>query len=516
MRSLFKLLRRTRRRISNFFRSFRRFFSYRITTVKRVVKHYPFVSVLVTLLLVFVLIVLGDRLRKPKEDEKGNGQVVKTVNVYRIGSVPKVTVSGKLEKSHVVTIIAQSAGVVQKINVKPGQDVSAGTALISLSSNYQGAVMPAVQRQLASKSYEFQKENLLLQKDLIGRNRDVANKSDENSDKLREISRESRNITQDTINVSRDSLKTVESLIEFYKQSTTPTLTDAATDENILLGLNQQRLGLLSGVSAAEQGLRQLNYNESEDNPPAQLSNLQKDFTQKQLDLQEKTLDLNLDIAFLNLRLAQIGESLMFPAAPYRGKIERIFVRPGQTVQPGTPLVVLAGDINTISVVVLVGKQIVQSISPLTESVITVGVQTFRVFPSHIATEPTDGRLFAVTYTLPQIGNGATSKLEKGSQVESTASSRKNEVDGQYVSVEMPVGYSDTNSAFPFIPIDSVFQSQDKSLVFVEENGEAKSREVSLGQVYGRYVEIKEGLGKNDAVLLDRTLIEGDRVEIKN
>ncbi|KKR91360.1 MAG: Efflux transporter, RND family, MFP subunit, partial [Candidatus Roizmanbacteria bacterium GW2011_GWA1_41_13] len=86
----------------------------------------------------------------------------------------------------------------------------------------------------------------------------------------------------------------------------------------------------------------------------------------------------------------------------------------------------------------------------------------------------------------------------------------------QYVSISLPVGFADTNSIIPFIPLESVFQSQDESLVFVNESGTARARKVTLGYVTGRFVEVTDGLQDEDVVLLDRTLIEGDRVTVKS
>jgi multidrug efflux pump subunit AcrA (membrane-fusion protein) len=515
MRRIFKFFKNFSKKLRKWFHAILLFFANQFRRVKKIIKHYPFLSVLAVLLILLVLIIIGNNLRKPGKTEEVNREETKNVSGYQIGSVPRITVNGKIEKSHVVTLVAQSAGIVQKIHIKAGQEVKKGTKIVSLSSNYNGAVMPSVQRQIAATGYQFQKDNINLQKEIIQKNRDIANKSDENTDELQDIAEKSRSVTEEILSVSRDSLQTIDGLIEFYEQMSTSTLTDAATDENVILGLNQQKAGLLNGVAAAESSLRQLDYSGSDENPPAELSNFAREVTQKQLDLQEKTLDLNLEIAALNLRVAQIAESLMFPTAPYAGKIERIFVRPGQSVQPGTPIAVLTGDSSTISVVALVSKDIAQSISPVTESVITVGDLSFNLYPSHIATEPTDGRLFAIMYTLPQIGEGAKSIIEKGMLVESTGSS-KHSVDGQFISISVPVGYADTPSSFPFIPIDSVFQSQDKSLVFIEENGLAVSREITLGIVYGRYVEVQSGLEKDDTILLDRTLIEGDPVQVTN
>ena len=238
--------------------------------------------------------------------------------------------------------------------------------------------------------------------------------------------------------------------------------------------------------------------------------------TLKQLDLQEKTLDMNLEIARLNVQIASILESLMYPASPFSGRVERIHVKVGQSVNPGDPIATIASNAGQVTVVALVSKDIVQSISKIEPSIITTGDESFEITPLHVSSEPTDGRLFAVVYLLPQLGPASQSMMLKGGEVSSSATPAGGSTDGQYVSVSMPVGFTDTNSIIPFIPLESVFQSEDESIVFVNENGIARARKVDLGYVTGRFVEVTDGLGKDDIVLLDRTLIEGDGVEVVN
>jgi len=71
------------------------------------------------------------------------------------------------------------------------------------------------------------------------------------------------------------------------------------------------------------------------------------------------------------------------------------------------------------------------------------------------------------------------------------------------------------NSILPFVPIDSVYQSNFGSFLYVLENGRAMVREVKLGEVYGQFVMVKEGLLDSDLVILDRSVIEGDKIKVK-
>ena len=86
--------------------------------------------------------------------------------------------------------------------------------------------------------------------------------------------------------------------------------------------------------------------------------------------------------------------------------------------------------------------------------------------------------------------------------------------DGSYVNVDIPVGYPDTLQTIPFVPIDSVFQTQEENIVYVVAGDKAVSRQIELGSVVGKYVEVTSGLTSGDQIILGRNVIEGDKVKI--
>jgi hypothetical protein len=45
------------------------------------------------------------------------------------------------------------------------------------------------------------------------------------------------------------------------------------------------------------------------------------------------------------------------------------------------------------------------------------------------------------------------------------------------------------------------------------KNNKALARKVTLGDVYGEYVEVTQGLYDNDIVILDRNVVAGDSVK---
>jgi hypothetical protein len=65
------------------------------------------------------------------------------------------------------------------------------------------------------------------------------------------------------------------------------------------------------------------------------------------------------------------------------------------------------------------------------------------------------------------------------------------------------------------VPIDIIHQLQDSSYVYVVEDGKAVAKEVQLGVIYGSQVQVLEGLESGQAVIMNRNVIEGDRVIVK-
>ena len=95
-----------------------------------------------------------------------------------------------------------------------------------------------------------------------------------------------------------------------------------------------------------------------------------------------------------------------------------------------------------------------------------------------------------------------------------TESASSSLTDQQYVTVDVPIGYANTNSVIPFIPIDAVYESQNESTVYLVEKNKATARKVEVGQVYGEFVEIISGLKNGDKIILNRNVIAGDKVKV--
>lgn len=447
----------------------------------------PLRSFFITLGIVLALIIIGNIIPKQKQ-EAPNQPLIKKVNLYRIGSAPKITVQAQIRKTGVVQIVAQTGGVINMIHAFEGAKVGRGDQLINIASNYYGGNTASLQRQIAQKQDENMIATFDQQKEIIQKQKDLAGKTDENSDQLRDITGKSREETQRLITLNEQIITALD-----------VTINDPATSTSALATARQTKSSYLAALNQAKSALRVAEYQSAGDKPAAQTADITREITIKQLEIQEKQLALNKEITHLQFLLAQVTEGMYYPSAPFSGVVERVYVKPFDTVTPGTPLMLISQSVDEedpITAVAYVSKDIANNASRLEESILHIEKKSIKIIPTYISTEAVQGNLFAIYFTVPDTFN-------------------KKLIQNGFITVDIPVGHADTSGAAPFIPIDAIYQTRTSAYIFVANQGKAKSKEITLGQVSGEYVAVESGISQNDAVILDRTIIEGDAVEEK-
>ncbi|MEK7517388.1 MAG: hypothetical protein AAB583_02470, partial [Patescibacteria group bacterium] len=391
----------------------------------------PFTSFLIALGFLFIVI-LANSLTAPKVAEIIKEEASKEVEVYRIGKSAKTNVLAQVEKTGVITIAAQTPGIVSYIHVSEGNTVWQGKTLISLASNYAGGNAGSISRKLAALQYQNAKDTHDQQKNLINKQREIAGKSDANSDELRSIIDKSLSETRSLIDLNNSIISAIDdSLSEFDNE-----------------GLKQLKSQFLNGNNLLKSSLRNAEYQAASDKPLAQLSDLQKDVTIGQLDIQLKALDLSLEVGKLQLALAKNAEAAMFPSSPIGAVVQRAYVSPGQSVNPGTPLIKLSGTKKEVNLSAKVPAKFARRASIIEESVIHIGGKKLLLKPDFVSSEATDGQLYTILFTVPKEYHDDLT-------------------DGEYVRIELAIGVPDTGKSMPFIPIDSVFQTLDEAIVYV-------------------------------------------------
>lgn len=446
---------------------------------KWAIKH-PSTAFFGLLLILLTLIALSNFLQTPKNN-KTEEVIIKKVKTFSIGSVPYRTFQAQVEKSGTITIYAQTSGIINHLPVKEGDTINAGKTLVSLASNYFGGNAATVQRQIAAKQYDQVTQTHGWQKEVIGKQREIALDTNTNADQLRSITAKSISETQDLINMY-DVI-----VAELDNQ-----LTATSSPSVALRSSKVQAQQALQGLSAA---LRNSEYQAKDSNPPTLLAQAQRDLTLKQLDIQEKGLDFSLEISGLQLKLAKINEALMYPAAPFTGVVNRVFVKKGQLVNHGQPLVAISSPTSLLKIVALVPAQIAKNISILEPSILTWDNEKIKMQPTHVSTDTAQNGLFAITFAIDQKLNNPPASNE-------------------YIKVSLPIGGIDSLASITFVPLTSVYQTESSHYVMVTKQNLAKAQQVELGRIDGGFVEIKTGLNSGDQVIMDRKVKTGDRVEI--
>lgn len=445
-------------------------------------------------LIVFVaLIIIGNVLRKPAPEAPEKVQSPEIVEVYRLGGDAQVTVTGEIEKSGVVTVVALTPGIVNKINFREGASVSKGTILMNLATNYQGGNASRAQRQIAGVQYQNILDTYETQKTLIAKQKESAEKLDEQSDDLRNLTDDSLSETKNLIDLNSSIISKLDSQLSMLEA-------DPVTNADVILATKQAKSQFLSVQNQVQSGYRQSQYQSSGENAPAELSNLSRELAVNQLDLQLKMLDVTKEISRLQLSLARISEGMMTPASPFRGVVQRVFVKEGQMVNPGTPLAIVSQAVDDpITLVAYVSRDISQKISTTKESDIIVHNETISLKPHFISTDSVADGLYAVYFALP---DSFILKVTDNDHAVVRLNLSPTERASDSVSINQP-----------YIPIDAVHQTANSAYVFVAQNGQAASKKVTLGGVFGSLIQAS-GLSTDDVIILNRDVTQGTRVQI--
>lgn len=449
----------------------------------------PFTSFFSVLAVFFVLMVIGNLLFAPKPESKNAQEAPKQVKIYKLGSAPLVSYQGKIEKSGVIKIVAQMPGIVSAINVTEGQKIDRGTNILSLSTNYQGGNALSLSRQIAQTQYQNAKDTFDTQKDVIAKQREQADKNKDNADLMRQITSQSATDTQALFDLSKTIIDSLNQNI----QNLINTNVGGANDTAILQA-KEQLSQFQSAMVQTGSSYKNLAV-QSSDNASVLASDSYQ-VALKQLDLQQKALETSLEVSRLSYNLALVNEANMYPSSPIAGTVDRVFVKVGDSISPGTTLASISGFNQHAQVLVSVTENIAKNISALEPSILYVGNEEIKMNPSYVSKDATNGVLYSVIFDLD---DSLTSKLT-------------NET---FTNVKIPIGVGDTTNIDPFIPLDSVVQTQEEAFVYIADNkGIAKVKKIFLGQIQGRFVEVLSGLPKEAQVILDRNVIEGDKVKV--
>lgn len=388
-----------------------------------------------------------------------------------------------IENESSTTLVAQTAGPVQKIYPQLGAYVKAGAPIIYQASSYAGGNQATVARQIAQKNLETADISLSNTSELVAQNRQLADLNRDNTQMLAEISGQSLGEMENLIDLIEIQVEELENQI--YQ----------APDPQTQQTLRGQLIGLQANLNQVKAGYRTQRYTSDENRTPTQLSEISRDLVYTQTELQLQTARISREIAALNLQAARISESLSKVSAPYAGTIEAILVNVGDYVNPGTPVARISSKQPVFTLQTNVSGESARLMHGADHLILIINQTEHRISLDHVSSVPVSGGLYRLRATLPAILHDQV-------------------FDGQAVTIRVPVLVDSAPTTQPVIlvPVSSVYITSTERFVYINQESQAISRTVETGKIVGNNIEILSGLAGNEELILSRNVTEGQMV----
>lgn len=210
----------------------------------------------------------------------------------------------------------------------------------------------------------------------------------------------------------------------------------------------------------------------------------------------KETREINLLNAELNFRLETVSDAALKPKALSNGYVQSIAVRKGDYVSPGQALATITNAFGHTILDASVASEVAPFIDMTKEAKITFADGSIvRLVPNYFSASEDTAGMYTIQFTLD-------SEMAKKISVNESPK------------VELPLRF--LHDSVMLVPLDAVYKNSDTATVLVNMNGVAEARNVTLGRVRGNYVEVPNGLEKNDQIILNRFVLAGDSIEVIN
>lgn len=373
-----------------------------IKEIGEFIKKYPMGSFFISLAILLVIIIIGNKIREVKGVEEVEVELMKKVSTIQIKDKQYVNLSGQVEKDGVVTIFSQISGVINKVYVEEGFQIIQGKSIAYIADNYSGGNSASVVYQMANRQMQTQDETLEKQLDAIDYQKKIANKIDGKEGRI----------------------------------------------------------------------------------------------ARRQATIQKRNAEMQYDLTMLQKKQAAINVSYHTPTSPFTGTVERVFVTKGETINAGSKLAVINSDEKELSVVVNISASLASVIDVESPSILSIGDEKVEVLPTYLSKSEVDNQSYVVIFNL------------EDKYIDKVANN-------EFINISIPVNAQMSENEI-IIPLDAVRLMNNKSVVFILEEGVVKSRDIVTGDVMGNFIVVYGGISEDDLIILDRNVFDGDRVEVKN
>ena len=182
--------------------------------------------------------------------------------------------------------------------------------------------------------------------------------------------------------------------------------------------------------------------------------------------------------------------------APFTGVIDEVFTREGQMLSPGMPAFRLVNSTEL---------KLIAQVSESYVSNVKVGQDAIIVFPDLNKT---------INTKITVVGD-IIDPVNRTFQVDLALKQDKNMLKANMISYVKIKDY--TNPSVIVIPVNLIQRSNDKSYVYVAENGKSAKRFVTLGRHYESTVEVLDGLHEGDKLITIgyQDLVDGQSIKFE-
>jgi len=212
-----------------------------------------------------------------------------------------------------------------------------------------------------------------------------------------------------------------------------------------------------------------------------------------QLKIDRERLKLERETARIDLALALRSDAALNPKALVSGTVEHIAVRSGDLVSPGTVLMTLRTSGIGSMLEAALPKRIADLLLEAGIAEMSLDSESHTLSQGYRAKTETSAGLAMVTYPLPDTLARSLAQHD-------------------YVTLTLPL-VTETETGF-LVPIDAIRSaSEERSVIVMDEDHMTRGVPIMLGEAVGSSVSVKSGLKAGDRIVLNPSVLPGEKIE---
>lgn len=211
------------------------------------------------------------------------------------------------------------------------------------------------------------------------------------------------------------------------------------------------------------------------------------------LKIELERLKLGRETAKIDLALALRSDAAFNPKSLIRGTVEHIAVRPGELVSAGTVLMTLHASTGGSTLEAAFPKKVADALMETGIAELIKGGESYLLSQGYRAKTETSAGLVIVTYPLPDSLEPSLAQHD-------------------YVTLSVPL-VRESQTGY-LVPLDAIHStSQETSVVVMTADNMTQAKAVTLGETIGASVVVKSGLTSGDMIVLNATVLPGEKIE---